>query len=48
MFDLIHDAPRKNNKGTYNKNICRYITRQIIRAFVNDLYRDKVMQICNY
>jgi len=33
-------------RSDYDKNICRYIVRQIIRSFVSDEFEKDVLQIC--
>ncbi len=40
--------PHLHMKRNYNKNICRYITRTVIRAFANPEYESKVLTFCNH
>lgn len=37
---------KKHNKCDYQKNICGYITKKIIREFIGDTYEDFVDELC--
>lgn len=36
----------KGSKADYRKNICGYITKKIIREFINHHFDDKIQTLC--
>lgn len=42
-----HEDSNLNRRKDYDKNICRYIVRQIIRSFVSEEFEQEVLQFCN-
>ncbi|KRX01174.1 hypothetical protein PPERSA_03678 [Pseudocohnilembus persalinus] len=39
-------AKNKKKQRDYDKNICRYLARQVIRCFVDSVYKEDVIKFC--
>ncbi|EAS01344.1 hypothetical protein TTHERM_00149540 (macronuclear) [Tetrahymena thermophila SB210] len=46
VFSIVRDQ-QKEKKKDYDKNICRYITRQVVRSFSSPDFKNKVLLIIN-
>lgn len=46
VFKKDNSKKKRKSKCDYRKNICGYITKKIIREFVNETFKDTVQHLC--